>query len=574
MCSSCRPGLTRRDLLRGLAAASAVAMVPFGSRRAVADDREQVVLETTVAGAGTYAYLPLQVPEGVNHLHVRMETSTDASLGLGIFDPRGPAYQSPGFRGVYGAERHEFELAADRASTSFLPGPIDPGTWTVMVPVFEAPVPTEVTITATMRFGPEPTAATLLRSEPGVVRSAPGWYRGDLHCHTPESSDAWAAGDALDVPAWADECRRIGLDFAAMTDHNVVTQNLDLGAAAGHDVLLLAGEEMTNWFHGHATVSGLADPTTWIDWRQRPQGIPLQQHEERIGAFLRAAHEQDAFVSAAHPFFAHLSWQFLADAAADPDARTDGIEIWTGQWTPDCEVGLATWDDMLRAGQRVVANGGSDLHGVDNEFGFAAGTPTTVVHADALATRELVAALRAGRSFVTRVPHGVELYLTAAGPGEQRQILGGTIHGEPGEVTEVELLVRRAAGMALVVTVSGTPVHGEVITADEQTVRLPVPIVDGGYVRAEVRRGPHLVLPDLTPSDGGMEAFTNPIFLATGQPPESHEPVDPTRPAGRGAPGGPPDHAGPSVAGPSGGTRRPDADAGPETPMGWGDGRP
>jgi hypothetical protein len=534
MCQSCHRGLSRRDLLRGIALAGALtatSMGPWSSRRAVAADHERVVLETTVVGAGTYAYLPLDVPAGVNHLHVRMEASDDrASLGLGIFDPRGPGYQSPGFRGVYGAERREFELAADRASTSFLPGPIDPGTWTVMVPVFEAPVPTTVTVTVTLRYGPQPPATTLLRSEPGVVRSAPGWYRGDLHCHTPESSDAWAAGDALDVHAWADTCREIGLDFAAMTDHNVVTQNLDLGAAAGHDVLLLAGEEMTNWFHGHATVSGLADPTAWIDFRQRPTGVPLQEHEARITEFVRAAHEQDAFVSAAHPFFAHLSWQFFADAAADPAARTDAIEIWTGQWTPDCEVGLATWDRMLGAGQRVVANGGSDLHGVDNEFAFTAGTPTTVVHADALATGEIVDALRAGRAFVTRVPDGVELYLTAHGPGEQRQILGGTVYGAPGDTTEVEVLVRRAAGMALLVVAGGVPVAVRTLTDDEEVVRVPVPIVDGGYVRAEVRREPHLDLDEPLGSDGGMEAFCNPVFLSTGEPPEGHRRVDPTRP--------------------------------------------
>jgi hypothetical protein len=510
-----------------MALAGAAALVPVRARRAaIASDTEQVTLETTVVGLGTYAYLPFEVPAGVNHLHVVADKDRDAKLGLGIFDPRGPGYQSPGFRGIYGEERAEFELAADRASTSFLPGPIDPGTWTVIVPVFEAPAPTRVTVTVTMRFGPQPaTSPSLVRSTPGIVRSGPAWYRGDLHCHTPASSDAWASGTALDVAAWADECRRIGLDFAAMTDHNVVSQNLDLGRAAGRDVLLLPGEEMTNWFHGHATVSGMRDPTAWLDWRQRPAGVPLQEHEARVADFLRAAHEQDAFVSAAHPFFAHLSWHFFAEASADPAARTDGIEIWTGQWTPDCEVGLAAWDRMLQAGQRVVANGGSDLHGVENDLGFAAGTPTTVVWADRLATEDVVAALRAGRCFVTRRPDGVEIYLTAAGPGEQQQIVGGTVYGAAGEVTEVEVLVRRAAGMVLLLVGSGVPAQVHPIGSDEEVVRLSVPIVDGGYVRAEVRRGPNVVPEDPLTSEGGMEAFTNPIFLAVGDPPDDHEPV-------------------------------------------------
>ena len=54
-----------------------------------------------------------------------------AKLGAGLFDARGTAYQSPGFRGIYGEERSAFFVAADAASQSFLPGPMDPGRWTV-----------------------------------------------------------------------------------------------------------------------------------------------------------------------------------------------------------------------------------------------------------------------------------------------------------------------------------------------------------------------------------------------------------------------------------------------------------
>ena len=38
-------------------------------------------------------------------------------------------------------------------------------------------------------------------------------------------------------------------------------------------VLLLAGEEVTNYFHGHATVSGI-QPGEWFDFRQSPFGLP------------------------------------------------------------------------------------------------------------------------------------------------------------------------------------------------------------------------------------------------------------------------------------------------------------
>jgi len=133
--------------------------------------------------------------------------------------------------------------------------------------------------------------------------------------------------------------RRIGLDWISLTDHNVTTQNRNLKADSGKGVLLLGGEEMTNWFHGHATVTGLS-PGAWLDWRQRPAGVPLGPNEERIQSFIAEAKRLGAYTAAAHPAGANLSWQFFADAEADPAALPDGLEVWNGLFQPDDEVTL------------------------------------------------------------------------------------------------------------------------------------------------------------------------------------------------------------------------------------------
>lgn len=511
--------ISRRDLLHTLGASGLSAALP--TRRVRQRSRrgdETVVLTTTVAGAGYYAYLPFEVPAGVDRIDVTMRRSKPAQLGVGLFDWRGPGYQSPGFRGVYGDERADFFVTTDVASPSFLPGPIQPGTWTVIVPIFRAPPLTVVTVTVTMRSG---LGKVTFRPEPlqGVVRDAPGWYRGDLHCHTPESSDAWATGSALTPAEWAAACRRIGLDFVALTDHNVVSQNLHLARDAEPGVLFLAGEEMTNWFHGHATVSGLLDPTGWLDWRQRPLGVPIRDNEGRIADFLRRAHELGAYVSAAHPMLAHVAWQFFADAAADRDSRTDGIEVWSGQFRPDSEATLKLWDGLLTDGWRIPANGGSDLHGTDNPFGLVAGTPTTIVYAERLERGALIEALRAGRSYITRVPDGVELELAAEGPGGQHERTGGVIYGAPTDLVRVELLVRRAAGMRLVITIGGQQWPAQPITEDSQTFTLSVPI-GAGYVRAEVRSAPEVPADAPLSARSDMEALTNPIYFRAASHPE------------------------------------------------------
>jgi len=548
--------ITRRRFL--VATGAGVVAAAYGPMRALAQGGSQTITLTgTATHLGQYLYFPFEVPANVNRINVKITKQGGATTGVGLFDQRGDGYQSAGFRGIYGEERSEFFVAADRASQSFIPGPILPGTWTVVVPVFltagpgAAGPPTTVTATVTLTFG-EQAAAFVPGLAPDVVLDQPGWYRGDLHCHTPESSDAWKSNSAMAPSQWAEAMRKVGLDYAAMTDHNVISQNFNLAQAAGSDVLLIAGEEMTNWFHGHATVTGI-DVGDWLDWRQTPAGLPLPSGEPgaRIQTFLATAREMGAFVSAAHPVAAHLSWQFQLDGELDPAARPDAFEVWTGAFQPDDEGALKMWDTRVREGWKTWANGGTDLHGVNNTEGFAVGTPTTVVYAERLAKTDIVAALRKGRSFVTRRPDGVELYLTGAARQGQRQIVGGTLYGAQSDVAEIEVLVRRATGMRLLILRDGEPISVTPITADAQTVTAAVPIGPfGGAVRAEVRSVPQIDPAAPRAGRTDMEAFTNPILLVNGPVPADAAPVF--------APPGPPGPrrtaaaAAPAAAAPSG----------------------
>ena len=76
----------------------------------------EIVLTDTVVATANYAYLPFEVLSGVTRLDVSMSTDRGAFLGIGLFDGRGHDYQSPGFRGLAGAERQQFFVALDGAT--------------------------------------------------------------------------------------------------------------------------------------------------------------------------------------------------------------------------------------------------------------------------------------------------------------------------------------------------------------------------------------------------------------------------------------------------------------------------
>jgi hypothetical protein len=562
--------LLRYAMVLGVAAVALAGFLLI-DQSARAQGETTIVLKTTVTAAdtGRYKYLPFTMPRGVNRVSVELTktvvpgTPTDPGgpptsgtpgspaaansvTGLGIFDERGPEYGSAGFRGIYGEEDQDFFIANDTASVSFTPGPINPGEWTVIVPVFRGAAD-EITVTVKLATGDKkPTPAP--EEDIEMVSDTPGWYRGDLHDHTTHSSDAGNSNSARTPAEFPDEVRNAGLDYVSLTDHNVTSQNRNLGtAAAGKDVLVMPGLEMTNWFHGHATVTGL-EPGDWLDWRQRPRPAPTFENEDRIDRFIADTEREgrDVFTSAAHPsIVATIDWEFFQEAEVNPDLLPDALEVWTGPFQPDDEATLERWDEFLKRSItdkrfRIVANGASDIHGFDNDDGFKLGKPTTVVHADALSKPAVVDALEAGRSFISKSPTGPELYLSATAgegaPGEQRQIVGGTIYGDPATRAKVSVLVRGGSGRRLELLRDGERFQTTPITSDEQTVTVEQPVGTGGFVRAELRGSPRTD-PNPRASELDMEALTNPIFLERGAVPPGTAP-DPTLPPSGGGSAG------------------------------------
>jgi hypothetical protein len=350
-----------------------------------------------------YMAIPFLAPAGVNRLEVRYEVSDAMSaaqheesgnvIDIGILDPRGSdPFQAQGFRGWSGSARASFYISATEATPGYLPGPIYPGQWQVVLGLYRIAVQgCTYQVQITLHAGPSAEARPAKISP--AISGRPGWYPGDLHAHTEHSDAKGAIADLVKA------AQARGLQFVAVTDHNTVSHHAHLATHNTPDFLLIPGQEITTYY-GHANAWGAG----WQEFRLR-----TADEMRRVREAVRAA---GGLFSINHP--KKNEWQYeMFDA--------DCLEVWQMPWFLGNHESLALWERLLRQGQRIVAVGGSDRHQPPfaGELGmYDVGAPTTWVYAQELSERGVLEGLRAGRVFISEGIQGPRIYLEADGDGD------------------------------------------------------------------------------------------------------------------------------------------------------------
>ncbi|MEV4437540.1 CehA/McbA family metallohydrolase [Streptomyces sp. NPDC049577] len=497
----------RRDMLRLTAVAGAAGVLTLepvtfahaGAAGGPGHEETRKVTGRLPTGAPDFVHLPVEVPPGVREIAVSYTYDRpDVPPGtqgnacdIGIFDERGTQLGGEGFRGWSGGARTEFALSAERATPGYLAGPIGPGTWHVVLgPYTVAPQGMAYEVTVTLRYGPRGTTPRPVYPPQRAKGRGRAWYRGDNHLHSVHS-------DGRRTPAEiAAAARAAGLDWITTTEHNTTSAH---GAWQGlwgphpdGELLILTGEEITTR-NGHVLALG-TDPGVLVDWRYRARDGVFPRFARRV----RAA---GGLVVPAHPFATCVgcNWKFGFDDA-------DLVEVWNGPYTPDDEMAVAAWDALLVAavrggnGRWLPAMGNSDAHREPQVVGL----PQTVVLADDLSRPALLAALRAGRSWIAESSAVSLSFTTVDGRGGHAGI-GDRLRAAPDAAVTARLEV---SGVPKDCTASFITDQGRLFTA---------PLPAGGrlewrttpsyaaYVRAEVRK-----------PDGAMVALTNPVFLGKG----------------------------------------------------------
>lgn len=446
--------------------------------------REETIVKTgrIESDRPDWVYVPFNVPEGVTEVSVRYEYNREGgnALDVGVFDPDGyDLGNEEGFRGWSGGARSEFTISRSGATPGYVPGPIEPGEWNIIFGPYQVgPQGIDWKATITLRYGEEGPAFEPNPAPDEAEGRGSSWYRGDLHLHTVHSDGTYKPEELV---AGADAA---GLDFMLSSEHNTPTANSIWGDLARDDLLVIDGEEITTR-GGHWNAMGL-DPEQWIDWRYRPE-------DDLLPRFLEEVQDAGGLTIAAHPYcpFKACDWRFGYDGM-------DAIEVWNGPWTADDERAVGLWDGMLRDGKTIpVAGGASDAH----RPGQTIGLPQTVVRADGLSQDEVIAGVKAGRSYVAG-SSGVTLAMSAATKGGLKAGIGEPIPSGPGTPVKVSLRVQGAPGtVATFHTEDGKAKTAPVPDGDE-TVTYTTRAKNSEYVRAEVRQ-----------PDGTMVVLTNPVFV-------------------------------------------------------------
>jgi hypothetical protein len=418
-----------------------------------------------------YRHVPFVAPAGARQLHLRYSYSDQIdsdplitggnTLDLGLFDDRGIATGSPGFRGWSGSEKMAVTIDADWATPPYRPGAIGAGTWHVLLgPYKVAPQGCDWRVEIWFDLGVPREERTVLHTgsptrRPLMPPVEPGWVRGDLHCHTLYSDgDSWPSEILL-------AAAEAGLAFLGVTDHNSVAHHAEYGAGGGDYPVVIPGVEVTT-YRGHWNAWGTE---RWYEFRE-PTSVD-------VTAAMREAIGDGALVSVCHPKPFGPPWEY-AEVRGYP-----AIEVWNGPWERLNSESLRFWEAHLRRGERIVAVGGSDTHQLRAPHHARLGLPTTWVKVgDRLTADAVLEAIRSGEVFLSASPAGPQLYLSP----DRVRVVG-------------------AQGAILALVADGSVGRAEAVDAADWE-RPIAPARGARYVRAQ-----------LMDTAGALLALSNPLWL-------------------------------------------------------------
>lgn len=282
------------------------------------------------------------------------------------------------------------------------------------------------------------------------------WFIGDTHMHTTNSDGS------LQQYKLIEKCKKTGLDWAIITDHNYDT--VCNGSYSSDGLTVIQGQEITVEA-GHVNIWGVKVPA------EPPYDIT---DENSYIDIINKCKDKGATVCANHPFCTNCG--FRIDVNTLP---VHCVEVWNTIQHSDNVTNMKWWVSKLLNGERLAAVGGSDFHRDYAGVNFLA-MPATVVYSKSNSAEDILSALKEGRSFVTNTPNTSMLYLSAEGAS-----IGDSIEltdGLTGECKATKLL----PGFTLKIFNNDKLIYSHKALFYEKEHNAVFGIKEKGFIRAEI----------------------------------------------------------------------------------------
>jgi hypothetical protein len=447
-----------------------------------------------------YIHHEFIVPDGVQRIVTRLSYRKDGicQLYLNIFGPSGHR-GSRMMPGAVGDITLELDFGEHHASLGASAGPIEAGTWRVLLDLERTHFVSEYALTVeafTQASVSSTPSSTVFPRAVQNGRPGSGWYRGEWHSHSHHSD---GRSSVAEVVASA---RRNGLDFIALTDHFTPAGWAELESLAGPDLCVIRSLELTG-HRGHANMHGLS---SWVN-----AFVDDTLGGWTINDAARATRDQGGMFCVNHAFSLDLGWRYH-----DLDwSLVDAMEVYHHLEAGNNPFQLGLWDERLRAGQRIAGVAGTDSH--DAGAGrHRLGQVFTSVYAEALEPAAILESVRAGRAYVTLGPR-LEMHATS---GHSSAGMGSMVALDGPLTIEATLEHLTFPARAILLKNGWYESHVDLPAKPDGAHELrfqdiaPIP----GYVRLEV-----YALPAQSVGGSGREwqntlALSNPIYLEEHRP--------------------------------------------------------
>ena len=390
------------------------------------------------------------------------------------------------------------------------------------------------------------TASAMLAIAAAPASAAgPEWLAGDMHVHTCYSHDAYCGplddntgpdtfySSGGTVAARFSEAAAKGLHFLTISDHDDLRAQSDpafgsmgVTGVAAYEASLRGGHaHLLGAVRAYAKGDGSGTATASLADALRADGGLFQANHPsyRAGAEVTDCATAEIANWERNPM--HWKYGFAV--------RPDSLELWNA--TTLIPPAQLYWECWLQRGARFGITGGSDSHGA-NQANL--GLPTTWVFSRSRSAGDILAAVRAGRTTISRLPPsqgGARLLLEAdrdrdgayeSGVGDEVPPgvpMRARTDGAPGSG-----LVRVRSNGSTLIDAAPLPPGGE--------VKFKAPAHGWAYASLYLQDGTRAVDPgcrppisgespvDICSADLAMAAMTSAVWIGNGMAPVPNEP--------------------------------------------------